>query len=105
MTSLASPVIAPRVAPVRRSPEHLVIPWDKAVLIGSVVGVILGTFTFGVPALAMAAAALVSSIRWRRENLHSSRIAAVATAICVIGIAIGVFTSILFWFNGPTANR
>jgi pSer/pThr/pTyr-binding forkhead associated (FHA) protein len=89
----------------RRSAEHLVIPWDKAVLMGSVIGVILGTFTFGVPALAMAAAALASSIRWRRENLHSSRIAAVATAICVIGIAIGVFTSILFWFNGPAANR
>jgi hypothetical protein len=105
MASLAPPVVPPRMVTVKRAPDHLVIPWDKAVLIGSVVGVILGTFTFGVPALAMAAAALVSSIRWRRENLHSSRIAAVATAICVIGIAIGVFTSILFWFNGPTANR
>ncbi len=96
---------AARPAPVRQSPEHLVIPWDKAVLLGSVVGVILGTFTFGVPSLAMAAAALAMAIRWRREDLHSSRIAAVATAICVIGIAIGVFTSILFWFNGPTATR
>jgi pSer/pThr/pTyr-binding forkhead associated (FHA) protein len=95
----------PLLQPIQKPTEHLVIPWDKAVLMGSVVGVILGTFTFGVPALLMAAAAGALSMRWRRERLHSSRIAAVATAICVIGIAIGVFTSILFWFNGPAANR
>jgi hypothetical protein len=54
----------------------------------------------------MAAAALAYAIRGRRDRSHSSRVGAVATAICVIGIAIGVFTSILFWFNGPDgANR
>ena len=89
--------------PIPDRPVHQPMASDKAVLIGSVVGVILGTFTFGVPALAMAAAALVYAIRGRRDSAHSSRVAAVATAICVIGIAIGIFTSILFWFNGADA--
>lgn len=99
------PKFAPVPQPPRAPVEYQPVPWDKVVLIGSVVGVVLGIFTFGVPALVMAAAAMAYAVRGRREHLHSTRIAAVATAICLLGIALGVFTSILFWFNGPLANR
>jgi hypothetical protein len=88
---------------VAAEPEHhRPFPWDLALLCGSVLGTLLGAVTFGVPALAMAAATTIYGFRGNGGG-ESTRIAAVSTAICVLGVAIGVFTSMLLWFNGPFA--
>jgi hypothetical protein len=95
------PVVLP---PKLSAPSQ--IPLDLALLGGSVFGTILGAFTFGVPALAMGATSAVYALRGRDERRHTARIAAVSTAICVLDVAVGVFTSMLLWFNGsPWAHR
>jgi hypothetical protein len=73
-------------------------PWDFAFLGGSVVGSIVGAFTFGVPALAVGGAAAIYAIR---RGGGKARVAALSVVICAVGVAVGVMTSRCWWFNAP----
>jgi hypothetical protein len=74
---------------------------DGLLLAGSVLGTILGAFTFGIPAFAIGTAAALYTVRARHKHIQSTRIAAVSMAICMIGVAIGIFTSLMLWFSSP----
>jgi hypothetical protein len=71
-------------------------PWDFALLGGSVVGTVIGFFTFGLPALVVGALSTIYAMRQR----DGRRLATVSAVICLIGVATGVITSCL-WFNVP----
>jgi hypothetical protein len=74
---------------------------DGLLLAGSVLGTILGAFTFGIPAFAIGTAAALYTVRARHRHVQSTRIAAVSMAISMIGVAIGIFTSLMLWFSSP----
>jgi hypothetical protein len=69
-------------------------PWEFALLGSSVVGSIIGAFTFGVPALAVGTASTIYAIRRRDAK---ARIAALSAGICLIGVVVGIATSCLIY--------
>jgi hypothetical protein len=73
-------------------------PWDFALLGGSVLGSIIGAFTFGIPALALG---LASAAYASRGGGGRKSIAALAMAICAVGGVAGIVASRLLWFNAP----
>ena len=74
------------------------VTMDIALLGGSLCGLILGAFTFGVPSLAVGTASTVFAIR-RRDA--AGRVAALSAGISVVGVAIGIVISNLLWFSRP----
>jgi hypothetical protein len=83
-------------ASVAQSPRAF--PWHFALLGCSVIGSVLGAFTFGVPALAVGAASTVYAMR-QRDDRH--RVATLSAVICLFGVAFGVIASRFVWFNLP----
>ena len=90
------PAIAARTdnAPAIDAAQHP-FPWDFALLGGSVIGSVIGAFTFGLPALVVGALSVIYAVRRRDEN---HRLATLSAVICLIGVAAGVITS-SFLFN------
>jgi len=87
----ARPIAAPT-----RVPSRQVFPWDFVLLGGSVLGSIIGAFTFGVPALALGLASAAYAVR---GGPGRKSIAALAVAICAVGGVAGIVSSRLLWFN------
>ena len=75
-------------------PEQPAFPWDFALLGGSVLGTVIGFFSFGVPAFFVGIAAAIYAAR-RRDG---RRLAALSALICLFGVACGVVTTCL-WLN------
>jgi hypothetical protein len=76
-------------------------PWDFALLGGSVLGTVIGFFTFGLPALVVGAASAIYAMR----QPDGRRLATLSAVICLFGVASGVITSCL-WFNvNPWRSR
>jgi hypothetical protein len=71
-------------------------PFDFALLGASVLGTVVGFFTFGLPALVVGAASAIYAMR----QPDGRRLATVSAVICLFGVATGVITSCL-WFNVP----
>jgi pSer/pThr/pTyr-binding forkhead associated (FHA) protein len=94
-------LVRPAPAPARIT-SHIasrqVFPWDFVLLGGSVLGSIVGAFTFGVPALALGLASAVYAIR---GGTGRKSIAALAVAICAVGGVAGIVASRVLWFNAP----
>jgi hypothetical protein len=79
------------------SDAHHGFPWDSLLLLGSVLGTVIGAFTFGLPALVVGIASAIYAMR-RRNGRYG--LAALSAVICLIGVACGVITS-SFIFNVP----
>jgi hypothetical protein len=73
-------------------------PWDFALLGGSVLGSIIGAFTFGIPALVLGLASAAYAARGRDGR---KSIAALAMVICALGGVAGIVASKLLWFSAP----
>jgi hypothetical protein len=80
------PVEAPEMKPSRL---HL-FPLESGLLVGSVLGCLVGSFTFGAPALMVGAAATVYATRRPKGE---NRVAALSAVICLVGLALDVVTS------------
>jgi hypothetical protein len=95
-------VVVPRyvprhVKPVSAPAGAQKFPWEFALLGGSVLGSVVGAFTFGAPALMVGtAAAVYATRRPKGEN----RVAALSAVICLVGLAADLFTSSWF-YNVP----
>jgi hypothetical protein len=89
--------IVPDAPPVAAPPRQG-FPWDFALLGGSVLGSIIGAFTFGIPALALG---LASAAYAARGGPGRKSIAALAVVICAVGGVAGIVASRLLWFSAP----
>ena len=74
---------------------------EYALLAGSVVGVVLGALTFGVPALLACAAALVYISRLRRRGMRRTpRVVLAAGLLAFAGAVAGAAVSYVWWVGG-----
>jgi hypothetical protein len=74
---------------------------EYALLAGSVVGVVLGALTFGVPALLACAAALVYIGRLRRRGMRRTpRVVLAAALLALVGAVAGAAVSYVWWVGG-----
>jgi hypothetical protein len=97
-TQVPEPAIAAKSEiPPNLENQRRPFPWDFALLGGSVIGSIVGAFTFGLPALVVGALSVIYAVR-RRDGNH--RVATLSAVICLFGVAGGVITS-SFIFNVP----
>jgi hypothetical protein len=87
-TEIAAPQAEPD--PIDPPEEEKAFPWDFALLGMSVLGFVIGTFTFGLSALLVGIGAVIYAIR-RKDGNH--RLATLSAVICLVGVALGVFTS------------
>jgi hypothetical protein len=71
-------------------------PWDFALLGGSVLGTIVGAFSFGLPALVVGIFSAVYARREREAGHYG--LATLCAVICLVGFAVGIITS-SFLFN------
>ena len=78
------------------------LPKEYALLGGSVVGLLLGAFTFGVPAL-VALIAVLMHLKRRRGRRGIPRVVFAAAALAVVGVVVGVFISYIWWLKDVTA--
>lgn len=92
-----APAVSPKTQPVSAPPRQA-FPWDFALLGASVLGSIIGAFTFGIPALALG---LASAAYATRRGSGRRSIAALAIVICALGGVAGVVASRLLWFSAP----
>lgn len=77
------------------------IPPEHALLAGSVAGLLLGSLTFGVPALLALAAVVVYVIRRRRRGRgHVSRVVVAAALLAAAGVVAGAAVSYVWWVRG-----
>jgi len=94
----SDPAIAARTEIADESLEEpKAFPWDFALLGGSVLGTVIGAFTFGLPALLVGIASAIYAMR-RRDGRHG--LATLSAVICLFGFAGGLITS-SFIFNVP----
>jgi len=78
-----------------------VLPWNlgaNAILIASICGTVLGAVTFGVPAFLVGTAAAIYASR-QRSGMRQR--AAWSAVLCGVGMAVGIATSWMLWFNLP----
>jgi FHA domain len=75
--------------------ETRAFPWDFALLGGSVLGTIVGAFSFGLPALVVG---IASAVYARRQRQGVYGLATLSAVICLLGVAVGIITS-SFIFN------
>jgi hypothetical protein len=78
------------------------IPTEFALLGASVLGLLIGAFTFGVPALASLVGALVYMKKRRGQRVPPAVFA--AAAISILGVVLGVAVSYIFYVPAPAAN-
>jgi hypothetical protein len=93
-----APTTVSRLARPAKTPMMIPLTREIALLGSSLCGLVLGAFTFGVPALAVGSVSTIYALR-RRDP--AARVAALSAAISVIGVATGVIISSLLWFNRP----
>lgn len=115
---VGAPVTAPAAAPppapelpiaakTAEAPAHdyhgpPAFPWDFALLGGSVLGTIIGAFTFGIPALFVGIASAVYAVRQRDGRYGLATLCAV---ICLLGVACGIITSSFIWNTSLLGSR
>jgi hypothetical protein len=83
------------------------IPAEHALLAGSVASLLIGALAFGVPSLITLVASLVYLKRQRRVRvIRSSKVLLAAIALSLLGMAVGVAVSYLWWLAGdaPSAD-
>ena len=71
-------------------------PWEYALLGGSVLALILGTFLFGIPSALVAAAIAIMFIRGDPQR---RRILALSGALALIGLVVGIELSYFWWLG------
>jgi hypothetical protein len=94
-SSLEAAVAARTEIPSPSLEESPAFPWDFALLGGSVLGTIVGAFSFGLPALLVGIASAVYAMRQRQGRYG---LATISVVICLFGVACGIITS-SFIFN------
>lgn len=75
------------------------VPREYLLLAGSVVGMLAGALTFGVPALLVLVAGLVC-LRSDRMGVRQRRVALAAVLLAVAGMGAGVVISWVWWLGG-----
>ncbi len=70
-------------------------PWEYLLLAGSVIGTVLGIFTYGLPAGVVAVAALIALFR----SASKRGVVLAAMLLSVLGGAGGAYTSMLLWMH------
>lgn len=73
------------------------VPPEYLLLAGSVVGLLAGALTFGVPALLALAAALAFV---RRDGVRHRGVAWTAVLLALAGVGVGVVVSCVWWLGG-----
>ena len=74
------------------------LPKEYALLGGSVMGLLLGAFTFGVPAL-ISLVAVLTYLKRRRGRRGIPRVVFAAAALAAVGVVVGLFVSYIWWLK------
>lgn len=98
--AIAAAGVSAAAAPVDLAEQEAGFPWEFAFLLVAVIGALLGALSYGVPAMIGVLGTLIYLMTL--QNVPRRRpVAWAALALCVVGVAVGLYVSHFYWKGWP----